>query len=82
MGKGRYGEVWKALWRGDPVAIKQFDPRDEQSWIQEVKMYETSWLRHENILGKRKPLEFSVHRWVTSVLTCKHLTGKGKTTLF
>lgn len=51
VGKGRYGEVWKALWRGDPVAIKQFDPRDEQSWIQEVKMYETSWLRHENILG-------------------------------
>eukprot|EP00116_Pleurobrachia_bachei_P003167 sb/3463429/ len=51
VGKGRYGEVWKALWRGDPVAIKQFDPRDEQSWMQEVKMYETSWLRHENILG-------------------------------
>lgn len=51
VGKGRYGEVWKALWRGDPVAIKQFDPRDEQSWIQEVKMYETSWLRHDNILG-------------------------------
>ena len=43
--------MWKALWRGDPVAIKQFDPRDEQSWTQEVKMYETSWLRHENILG-------------------------------
>jgi len=51
VGQGRYGEVYKALWQGDLVAIKQFDPRDEHSWLQECEMYETAWLRHENILG-------------------------------
>jgi len=75
IGKGRYGEVWKALWRGDPVAIKQFDPRDEQSWIQEVKMYETSWLRHENILGYMGSdckATASSTRWWIMMEFCQH----------
>nr|AEP16399.1 TGF-beta type I receptor [Mnemiopsis leidyi] len=75
VGKGRYGEVWKALWRGDPVAIKQFDPRDEQSWIQEVKMYETSWLRHENILGHMGSdckSTASSTRWWIMMEFCQH----------
>lgn len=75
VGKGRYGEVWKALWRGDPVAIKQFDPRDEQSWTQEVKMYETSWLRHENILGYMGSdckSTASSTRWLIMMEFCQH----------
>lgn len=51
VGKGRYGEVWRASWNGEPVAVKIFASRDERSWFREVEMYQTVMLRHENILG-------------------------------
>ena len=51
MGKGRYGEVWRGLWRGENVAVKIFTSREEQSWFREVEIYKTVMLRHENILG-------------------------------
>jgi len=51
VGKGRYGEVWKGMWRGGYVAVKIFSSRDEKSWFRESEIYQTVMLRHENILG-------------------------------
>lgn len=51
IGKGRFGEVWKAKWRGDDIAVKIFPSRDEASWTREVEIYQTVMLRHDNILG-------------------------------
>lgn len=51
IGKGRYGEVWKARWRGEYVAVKVFFTTDEASWIRETEIYQTVLLRHDNILG-------------------------------
>jgi len=35
IGKGRYGEVWRAVWNGDQVAVKIFFSRDEvrKFWV-------------------------------------------------
>lgn len=52
VGKGRYGEVWKAKWRGEDVAVKVFFTTEEASWFRETELYQTVLLRHENILGK------------------------------
>lgn len=51
IGKGRFGEVWRGRWRGQPVAVKIFSSRDERSWFREVEIYQTVMLRHSNILG-------------------------------
>ena len=51
VGEGRYGEVWRGLWRGENVAVKIFSSRDEKSWFRESDIYQTVMLRHENILG-------------------------------
>ncbi len=51
IGKGRYGEVWLAKWRGENVAVKVFFTSDEASWFRETEIYQTVLMRHENILG-------------------------------
>ncbi|XP_063903991.1 bone morphogenetic protein receptor type-1B isoform X2 [Zophobas morio] len=51
VGKGRYGEVWLARWRGERVAVKVFFTTEEQSWFRETEIYQTVLMRHENILG-------------------------------
>jgi serine/threonine protein kinase len=51
IGQGRFGKVWKGLWRDDPVAVKIFSSVDERSWSREVEIYQTVMLRHPNILG-------------------------------
>lgn len=52
VGKGRYGEVWKAKWRGENVAVKVFFTTEEASWFRETELYQTIMLRHENVLGQ------------------------------
>ena len=47
----RFGEVWRGEWRGENVAVKIFSSIDERSWVREVEIYQTSMLRHDNILG-------------------------------
>ena len=54
IGKGRYGEVWKAKWRGENVAVKIFFTTEEASWFRETELYQTVLLRHENILGESR----------------------------
>ena len=51
IGKGRFGEVRRGVWRGSNVAVKIFSSLDEKSWVREVEVYQTSMLRHDNILG-------------------------------
>lgn len=51
IGKGRYGEVWSARWRGEKVAVKVFFTTEEASWFRETEIYQTVLMRHENILG-------------------------------
>ncbi|XP_045500794.1 bone morphogenetic protein receptor type-1B isoform X2 [Colias croceus] len=51
IGKGRYGEVWLATWRGEKVAVKVFFTTEEASWFRETEIYQTVLMRHENILG-------------------------------
>ncbi|XP_019865442.1 bone morphogenetic protein receptor type-1B isoform X3 [Aethina tumida] len=51
VGKGRYGEVWLAKWRGQKVAVKVFFTTEEQSWFRETEIYQTVLMRHDNILG-------------------------------
>ena len=51
IGRGRFGEVRRGEWRGSNVAVKIFSSLDEKSWVREVEVYQTSMLRHDNILG-------------------------------
>lgn len=51
VGKGRYGEVWLARWRGEKVAVKIFFTLEEASWFRETEIYQTVLMRHDNILG-------------------------------
>ena len=51
VGKGRYGEVWLARWRGEKVAVKVFSTLEETSWFRETEIYQTVAMRHDNILG-------------------------------
>lgn len=39
IGKGRYGSVWRGVWHGEPVAVKIFSSRDEESWKRETEIY-------------------------------------------
>ena len=51
IGKGRFGEVYKAEWRGEFVAVKSFSSSDHKSWENECRIYNLTGFRHENILG-------------------------------
>jgi len=51
VGQGQYGEVWLAHWRGGRVAVKIFLTTEEASWFRETEIYQTTLMRHENILG-------------------------------
>ncbi|XP_048760143.1 bone morphogenetic protein receptor type-1B-like [Ostrea edulis] len=51
LGKGRYGEVWKGLWREEEVAVKIFFTAEESSWARETELYQSVLLRHDGILG-------------------------------
>uniref|UniRef100_A0A914VD03 receptor protein serine/threonine kinase n=1 Tax=Plectus sambesii TaxID=2011161 RepID=A0A914VD03_9BILA len=50
IGKGRYGEVWKAEFHGSDVAVKVFYTTEEHSWKNEREVYQSTMLNHENIL--------------------------------
>ncbi|KRZ04819.1 TGF-beta receptor type-1 [Trichinella zimbabwensis] len=43
--------VWLGNWKGENVAVKIFSTVDEKSWFREVEIYQTTMLRHENLLG-------------------------------
>lgn len=51
VGQGRYGEVYKAQYQTDYVAVKVFRSSDEVSFRRETEIYQTCMLRHDNVLG-------------------------------
>uniref|UniRef100_A0A5K3FIV4 receptor protein serine/threonine kinase n=1 Tax=Mesocestoides corti TaxID=53468 RepID=A0A5K3FIV4_MESCO len=51
IGKGRFGEVWRAVCNEEPVAVKIFSSRDGASWARETMIYTTALLCHPNILA-------------------------------
>ncbi|XP_054717269.1 TGF-beta receptor type-1-like [Uloborus diversus] len=51
IGQGRFGQVYKGSFNAEFVAVKIFSSRDEKSWSNEVEIYQTAMVRHENILG-------------------------------
>ncbi|KAK3720308.1 hypothetical protein QZH41_020389, partial [Actinostola sp. cb2023] len=51
IGGGRFGQVYRGQFQGGDVAVKIFKSREELSWSRETEIYQTTMLRHENILG-------------------------------
>lgn len=51
VGRGYFGVVWRGEYKGEPVAVKIFSPVAEPSWHREAEIYQTTMLRHKNILG-------------------------------
>lgn len=51
VGRGYFGVVWRGEYKGGPVAVKIFSPMAEPSWERESEIYQTTMLRHKNILG-------------------------------
>ncbi|VDL18894.1 unnamed protein product [Hymenolepis diminuta] len=51
IGKGRFGEVWRAACNEEIVAVKIFSSRDGGSWSRETLIYTTALLCHSNILA-------------------------------
>lgn len=51
IGAGRFGSVHRGTWHGQEVAVKIFSSNEEASWFREAQIYQTTMLRHENVLG-------------------------------
>ncbi|VDK38364.1 unnamed protein product [Taenia asiatica] len=51
IGKGRFGEVWRAVCNEEVVAVKIFSSRDGASWTRETQIYTNALLSHSNILA-------------------------------
>lgn len=43
--------MWRAKWRGERVAVKVYNQKDEQNWRREIEIYQSPLLRHEHVLG-------------------------------
>ena len=52
IGTGRFGYVHRGTWHDQNVAVKIFLTNEENSWFREAQIYQTTMLRHENVLGK------------------------------
>jgi len=50
IGKGRYGEVYLAEWKGTYVAVKSINSSEEASWWREQAIYKLALMKHPNIL--------------------------------
>ncbi|VDM16391.1 unnamed protein product [Hydatigera taeniaeformis] len=51
IGRGRFGEVWRAVCNDETIAVKIFSSRDGASWTRETQIYTTAHLSHPNILA-------------------------------
>ena len=76
IGKGRYGDVWRGSWRGESVAVKIFNSRDEESWTRETDIYNTILLRHDNVLGYIAS-DIATRNGVTGIWLITHYHDQG-----
>lgn len=51
IGTGRFGRIYTAMYNCHEVLVKTFLSKDEEKFKQELEMYSTPLLCHENILG-------------------------------
>ncbi|KAH1015763.1 hypothetical protein HUJ04_007098 [Dendroctonus ponderosae] len=51
IAKGKFTEIWRGTWRGDPVAIKIYNKDAEKEWKNEVDIFQTPLLKHDCILA-------------------------------
>ncbi|KAI6187361.1 Receptor protein serine/threonine kinase [Aphelenchoides besseyi] len=70
IARGRYGDVWLGDWRGEKVAVKIFQSREEKSWQRETEIYSSNMLRHSNLLrwiaSDNKDSGISTQLWLIS----------------
>ena len=75
VGKGRFGEVWRGVYKGDDVAVKIFHTREEISWNHEVDIYQTCLIRHPNVLryiaADSKDMGIQMQLWLITEF-CEH----------
>ncbi|CAJ0587546.1 unnamed protein product, partial [Mesorhabditis spiculigera] len=69
LGRGRFGEVRRGLWKKRFVAVKIFSCPGDMSWRREVEIYNTDYLRHENVLqiiagDKKSDIIESLQSWI------------------
>lgn len=51
IGRGYFGVVHRGEFKGEPVAVKIFQAAGKPGWEREADIYQTTMLRHKNILG-------------------------------
>lgn len=51
IGSGRFGTVYKATLNDDTVAVKTISRQDHSSWLNELEIYNSPNIKHQNILN-------------------------------
>lgn len=69
--RGRFGNVWKAQYLNDTVAVKIFPAQEERSWRCEVEIYNLAQFNtHDNVLhfiaSERRGDNINVELWLIS----------------
>lgn len=72
VGKGRFGEVVRGTWNGENVAVKVFTSHEESSWFREAQIYQTTMLRHKNILGFIAADNKDIGTWTQLWIVCEY----------
>ena len=69
IGSGRFGAVYRGSWHDQNVAVKIFLTNEENSWFREAQIYQTTMLRHENILGMHLYIQITSLPYMSHVYT-------------
>ncbi|PAV74977.1 hypothetical protein WR25_10185 [Diploscapter pachys] len=68
LSQGSFGEVWQGSWKGEAVAVKIFNSRQQMSWLSELSFYQKYLSKHRNIVGvlgsDRKDLADHIELWI------------------
>jgi hypothetical protein len=50
LAQGQYGEVYKALVEDRTVAVKKFDPKNREYFLNECRVYNLPFMEHDALL--------------------------------
>ncbi|PAV91003.1 hypothetical protein WR25_25702 [Diploscapter pachys] len=68
LAQGSFGEVWQGSWKGEAVAVKIFNSRQQMSWLSELSFYQKYLPNHRNIAGvfgsDRKDMPDRIELWI------------------